>query len=121
MRSLLHRSLLLTGLIVFGVFIAWTLSSQRSQRPESESVSTAAPISPSARETAKPAKPAAMENPATYTAVRLKEIKADPAKWAEPSPWRQEFASADTPELQREVLGLARQVGAGSLISVLPL
>jgi hypothetical protein len=121
MLSSLNRSLLLAGLIVVGVFIAWTLSTQRSQRLESESVSTAAPVSPSARKTAKPTKPAAMDNPGTYAAVRLKEIKADPAKWAEPWPWRQEFAAADTPELQREVLGLARQVGADSLISVLAL
>lgn len=121
MMSSLTRSLLLAGLIVSGVFIAWMLSSQRPQQVESESVSTVAPNSPSARETARPTKPAAMDNPGTYAAVRLKEIKADPAKWAEPSPWRQEFASADTPELQREVLGLARQVGPDSLIFLLPL
>jgi hypothetical protein len=62
-----------------------------------------------------------MANPATYASVRLKEIKADPAKWAEVWQWREEFAAADTPELQREVLGLARQIGPDSLISVLAL
>jgi HEAT repeat protein len=60
-----------------------------------------------------------MANPATYAAVRLKQIKANPAPWADVWTWRQEFAAADTPALRREVVGLARQVGSDSLLAVL--
>jgi hypothetical protein len=60
-----------------------------------------------------------MGNPETYAATRLKEIKADPAKWNDPWAWRQEFSAADTPELRREVVGLARQVSGDALVAVL--
>jgi HEAT repeat protein len=70
---------------------------------------------------AKSTRPAAMEDPKTYAAVRLKQIKANPAPWTEPWAWRKEFAEADSPELQREVLALAKQVGHSPLISVLAL
>jgi hypothetical protein len=64
-------------------------------------------------------KPAAMSNPETYAATRLLEIKADPAKWNDPWAWRQEYSAADTPELRREVVGLARQVSGDALVAVL--
>jgi hypothetical protein len=120
LRSL-SRSLLIAGLIVVTAVLAWQFSIQRSQRPAGESTSTIQQAAPAPRSPAKPAKPAAMSNPATYAAVRLKQIKANPEKWSEVWQWRQEFAAADTPELQREVLGLARQIGPESLISVLAL
>jgi hypothetical protein len=69
----------------------------------------------------KQAKPAAMDNPATYASTRLKQIKANPGPWADVWQWRNEFAAADTPELRREVVGLARQIGPDSLLSVLAL
>jgi HEAT repeat protein len=110
------------GLVAIGILMLWLLSTQRTQQDGRrtdgvETKATQAALSSSG----KPEKPAAMANPATYAAVRLKEVKANPAKWAEAWTWRQEFAAADTPELQREVLGLARGVGSESLISVLAL
>jgi hypothetical protein len=64
-------------------------------------------------------KPAAMSDPSTYVATRLREIKADPANWDDVWTWRREFAAADTSELRREVTGLARQVGPDPLLAVL--
>jgi HEAT repeat protein len=64
-------------------------------------------------------KPAAMSNPETYAATRLQEIKADPARWNDPWAWRQEYSAADTTDLRREVVGLARQVGGDALVAVL--
>jgi len=64
-------------------------------------------------------KPAAMADATTYAAVRLREIKADPAIWNDVWMWRREFTLADTPQLRREVAGLARQVGADSFLAVL--
>jgi len=64
-------------------------------------------------------KPAAMADAGTYAAARLREIKADPAIWNDVWMWRREFTLADTPQLRREVAGLARQVGADSFLAVL--
>jgi len=64
-------------------------------------------------------KPDAMRDPSEYAALRLQEIKANPGQWTGASVWQREFAAADTPELQREVLGLARQIGDGPLLAVL--
>lgn len=61
-----------------------------------------------------------MHDAATYAATRLREIKAEPERWNEPSVWRAEYATANSGELQREVLGLARQVDAEALLAVLP-
>jgi hypothetical protein len=116
----LPKPLRIAGLVAIGVLALWFLSTQRSSRDGMPAnVASASP--PPAPVAAKPAKPAAMENPATYAAVRLKQIKADPKPWADAWQWRNEFAAADTPELKREVLGLARQVGATPLISILGL
>jgi HEAT repeat protein len=60
-----------------------------------------------------------MHDEATYAANRLQEIKADPAPWADPWAWRQEFSAADSPGLRREVVGLARQVGPEAFLAVL--
>lgn len=55
----------------------------------------------------------------SYAAVRLEQIKAQPEAWKGPERWRREFAAADSPELQREVVGLARQIGAESFLAIL--
>jgi hypothetical protein len=64
-------------------------------------------------------KPAAMADAASYAALRLREIKADPSPWSDVWMWRREFTLANTPELRREVVGLARQVGPESFLAVL--
>lgn len=64
-------------------------------------------------------KPAAMADAAGYAAARLREIKADPSPWSDVWMWRREFTLANTPELRREVVGLARQVGPESFLAVL--
>lgn len=56
---------------------------------------------------------------ASYAAVRLQQIKADPEIWRDPWKWRREFAAAASPEVQREVVGLARQIGAESFLAIL--
>src|SRR4030095_12691911 len=121
LRSL-SRPLLIAGLVAIGAFVPWFLSTLRSQR-DGKRVSDAVTVAASspAPASTKPSKPAAMENPATYAAVRLKQIKANPAPWSDTWTWRQEFSAADTPELRREVVGLARQVGPDSLLAVLAL
>lgn len=120
MHRSLPKSLRIAGLATMGVVALWFLSTQRSPRDGKQAIIGPAVVAPSPVEVAaKPVKPAAMDNPATYASVRLKQIKANPAPWAEVWQWRNEFAAADSPELQREVLGLARQVGANSLLSVL--
>jgi hypothetical protein len=63
--------------------------------------------------------PPAMADPSTYASTRLRDIKADPDTWADVWRWRGEFDAAQTPRLQREVLGLARQIGADSHLAVL--
>jgi hypothetical protein len=118
----LPKPLLIAGVVTIGALVSWFLTAKRTQRDGkrvSEAV-TAAAASP-APVAKGPPKPAAMENPATYAAVRLKQIKANPAPWAEVWAWRQEFAAADTPALRGEVLGLARQVGPDSLLAILAL
>jgi hypothetical protein len=65
------------------------------------------------------AKPAAMADPSTYAAARLREIKSDPSRWNDVWSWRREFTLADMPELQREVVGLARQIGPDSFLAIL--
>lgn len=60
-----------------------------------------------------------MRDAATYAATRLREIKADPEPWKDVWAWRREYSAADTPELRREVVGLARQVGPEAFLSVL--
>ena len=65
------------------------------------------------------AKPSAMADPSTYAATRLREIKSDPAPWNDVWSWRREFTIADKPELQREVVGLARQIGPDSFLAIL--
>src|SRR5688572_11855085 len=111
---------LLFGLVIIGALVPWFISVQRLQRPGGPA-SPPTPPPAVAPTSSAPSKPAAMKDPATYAANRLKEIKANPEKWVEPWPWRQEFAAAATPELQREVLGLARQIGPEPLISLLAL
>jgi hypothetical protein len=64
-------------------------------------------------------KPEAMRDPSQYSALRLQEIKMHPDDWKSAAVWQREFAAADTPELQREVLGLARQIGDRPLLAVL--
>jgi hypothetical protein len=64
-------------------------------------------------------KPAAMSDAATYAATRLHAVKAEPVRWALAETWQHEFALADTGELQREVLGLAQQIGSESFLAVL--
>ena len=64
-------------------------------------------------------KPEAMRDVETYAAARLREIKLQPQLWKDDGAWRREFAAADTPELQREVLGLARQVGDAAFLALL--
>jgi hypothetical protein len=124
LRSL-PKPLLIAGLVTIGAVVPWFLSTRRSHRDGEQTGSTATTAittpTPVPALSAKPTRPAAMENAATYAAVRLKEIKANPAPWAETWTWRQEFAVAPTPELRRQVLGLARQVGSESLMAVLAL
>jgi hypothetical protein len=64
--------------------------------------------------------PEAMSNPATYAAVRLKEIKADPALLSDVWAWRREWSAAHSPALKREVLALAVQVGPEAFLSIRP-
>lgn len=64
-------------------------------------------------------KPGAMRDAATYAAVRLKEIKAAPELWNDVWKWRGEFSAANTPELQREVVALAREIGPDAFLAVL--
>lgn len=64
-------------------------------------------------------KPPAMRDAATYSATRLREIKAEPEPWRDEWTWRREFSAADTPELRREVVGLARQVGPEAFLAIL--
>lgn len=61
----------------------------------------------------------ASSDPVSYAAVRLRQIKTEPELWKDPAKWHREFAAADSPELQREVLALARQIGAESFLAVL--
>jgi hypothetical protein len=63
--------------------------------------------------------PVALPDAESYAATRLKEIKTDPETWTDVWKWRREFSSADTPDLQREVVGLARQVGADPMLAIL--
>jgi hypothetical protein len=65
-------------------------------------------------------KPDAMREPSEYSAIRLRQIKANPGEWTDALVWQREFAAADTPELQREVLGLAKQIGDEPLLALLP-
>ncbi len=93
---------------------------RRSQIP----TQTASPVTPAVAAEATPSgagpvRLAAMQDPTTYAATRLREIKADPLPWADLWTWRNEYAAANTPELQREVLGLAKQVGSESYLAVL--
>lgn len=118
------KPLLIAGLLTIGALVPWFLTAKRSQRvgePAGQPDATTVSATPTPNAIAKLARPAAMEIPATYAATRLKEIKADPARWVEVWQWRQEFAAADSPELQREVLGLARQIGPDALTAVLAL
>jgi hypothetical protein len=64
-------------------------------------------------------RPAAMADVGRYAATRLREIKADATPWNDVWMWRREFTLANTPELRREVVGLARQVGPDSFLAVL--
>ena len=61
-----------------------------------------------------------MRDAATYAAVRLREIKAAPESWRDVWKWRAEFSAAGTPELRREVVALARQIGPDAFLAVLP-
>jgi hypothetical protein len=58
-------------------------------------------------------------NTRSYAAARLQQIKAEPEQWKDPARWHREFAAADSPELEREVVGLARQIGAESFLAIL--
>jgi len=60
-----------------------------------------------------------MQNAMTYAATRLEQIKADPIAWADVWTWRSEYEAADSAALQREVLGLAKQLGAEAYLAVL--
>lgn len=91
--------------------------------PAAEPLSAAAPLAATHAE-ASPAqpplqKPPAMRDAATYSATRLREIKAEPEPWRDEWTWRREFSAADTPELRREVVGLARQVGPEAFLAIL--
>lgn len=121
-RSLSKPLPRIAGLTAIVALVVWFLPPQRAQRNGKQaSIEPAAAVLQPVQAPAEPAKPPAMENPATYAAVRLKQIKSDPAPWKEVWKWRNEFTVADTPELKREVLGLARQVGPDALLSVLSL
>lgn len=63
--------------------------------------------------------PAAMRDASEYAATRLREIKRSPARWTDSLVWQREFAAADTAELQREVLALAKQIGDTALLAIL--
>lgn len=121
MQRSLPKPLLIAGLVTIGALVPWFLSTRPSQ-PAGERARVVwvdePPVAAPAVVARKP-KPAAMENPGTYAAVRLKEVKANPAAWNDVWKWREEFAAANNPALQSEVLALARQVGPDSLLAVL--
>jgi len=121
LRSLSKSLLRIAGLAAIVALLLWFLLPQRTRRDGKQAEIEPAFAPSLAQSSINPAKPAAMENPATYAAVRLKQIKSNPAPWTDVWQWRKEFAAADTPELKREVVGLARQVGPDSLLSVLAL
>lgn len=120
MHRPLPKPLLIAGLVTIGALVPWFLSTRPQRDGKQAGVVWNPAEEPAApRASAKPPKPAAMENPTTYAAVRLKQIKANPAAWADVWKWREEFAAADTPALRSEVLALARQVGPESLLAIL--
>src|SRR6187397_1169237 len=122
----MRRIIWLPAFCAVALSIAWLRTPAERQRDEPSPAG--APMQGDARSagndsrfgiSAPAERPAAMSDPVTYAATRLREIKADPANWDDVWTWRREFAAADTPELRREVTGLARQVGPDPLLAVL--
>lgn len=112
------------GVVVTAALYAWLKPSPAqpvsptttgaSKVPPAQMISTSVPARQIHEE-----KPAAMGDAATYAATRLHAIKAEPVRWAMAETWQHEFAMADTGELQREVLGLAQQIGSEAFLAVL--
>ncbi len=120
MSRTLSRPLL--AALSLGLGAAW-LWFRPDPQPAAQPVIAESPVAATHAE-ASPAqqlveKPLAMLDAATYSATRLREIKAEPEPWRDEWTWRREFSAANTPELQREVVGLARQVGPEAFLAIL--
>ena len=116
----LTRPIIVSAALCCAAVVAWCWLNADEQSPvaamPARAETTAAPEAASTRME----KPAAMRDASTYAATRLREIKAAPDAWRDVWKWRSEFSMADTPELQREVVALARQTDPDAFLAVLP-
>lgn len=109
-----------TALCCAALLLGWWLPGEDAPAPVVAIHHSATPERPADSASPHPEKPDAMHDPATYAAVRLRQIKAAPEPWSDVWKWRSEFSAADTPALQREVVALAREIGPDAFLAVLP-
>ena len=117
----LARPIIVSAALCSAAVVAWCWLNANVQSPVAALPRrAAAPAAPEGAAITRAEKPAAMRDASTYSATRLLEIKAAPDAWRDVWKWRGEFTMADTPELQREVVALARQIDPGAFLAVLP-